>query len=448
MAPSIRKRLLVSLTLFIILALGLSGYALDHAFRHSAETALVEKLKAHFYSLLAASDDDNGKLVMPEQLSDPLFNQLDSGLYAIISTAEQQETWRSPSAVSLNIPTLPKTDTGQFRLQHLNAGGPVLMLSYGIIWEPEEGIERHYQVYVLQSTQTLLSEIAEFRASLWRWFCGIAILLIALQGIIMHWALAPLRRLAKEIQAIEGGQKEQLSDRYPAELTTVTHNLNVLIKNERHQRQRYRDTLADLAHSLKTPLAILRGLTLKSGNREEDQQSLSEQLARMDEIVSHQLQRASAKTGRSNPLSIPPVRLKPLADKLLRTLSKVYADKAVETVNNIADNFNYRADERDLLEVLGNLLDNAFKACNRHVSITAQSDQRQLVISINDDGGGIPEAQLSQVLGRGNRADTRHPGQGLGLTVAQDIIQSYHGKLTLGRSRLGGAQVQVELPLT
>lgn len=453
MAPSINRRLLTSLTLFVVLALGLSGYALDHSFRSSAETALTEKLKAHFYSLLAATDDKDGKLVMPESLSDPLFNQIGSGLYAIIINQKQQETWRSSSAISLNLPEAPKPSTGQFHFQHLQSetDNPLFLLSYGIIWEPEEGLESHYQIYLLQSTLPMQAEISQFRGSLWRWFSAIAVILIALQSIIMRWGLSPLRQLASELDDIESGKKEQLNGRYPSELEGVTHNLNILIENERRQRQRYRDSLADLAHSLKTPLAILRGLRFNTTSSQaiaENQQNLAEQVTRMDEIVSHQLQRANAKTVASNTLSMPAVTLAPLAEKLLRTLNKVYADKGIETNCTIAADLCYCADERDLMEILGNLLDNAFKASRSNVSVSASTHNQWLTITIDDNGDGIPIELRNTVLNRGNRADTQHPGQGLGLTVANDIIKNYRGELTLEDSELGGARVRIELPLS
>ena len=453
MTPSIHRRLLFSLTLFVVLALALSGYALDQSFRNSTEAALAEKLKAHFYTLLAATDDKDGQLVMPESLSDPLFNQIDSGLFALITNPQQQEVWRSPSAVSLALPQLTEAQTGHFLFQHLQSrtGTPLFSLSYGIIWEPEEGLENHYQIYLLQSTLPMQAEISQFRGSLWRWFSAIAAILIILQSIIMRWGLSPLRQLASELNDIESGKKEQLNGHYPSELEGVTHNLNVLIENERRQRQRYRDSLADLAHSLKTPLAILRGLRFNPTDSKalmQDEQSLAEQVTRMDEIVSHQLQRASAKTIANNPLSMPAVSLAPLVDKLLRTLNKVYADKDIKTSNTIISSLTYCADERDLMEVFGNLLDNAYKASQNRVLINANTTNHRLEINIEDDGNGIPAELRQAVLDRGNRADTQHPGQGLGLAVALDILKSYRGNLIVESSELGGTKVRIELPLS
>lgn len=450
---SIKSRLLLSLTVFVALSLGVSGFALDRSFRNSVETALQQKLKANFYSLLAVADAEKGELMMPELLPDPLFNRIESGLYAIIKNQLDEELWRSPSAITLS--SLPTTAArlGQFRFD-----GPVssqkkgyYQLSYALIWELENGEERHYHIYLLQGAQAAMSEIAEFRSSLWRWFGAIGIILLFIQGSIMHWGLKPLRKLASDLQAIENGQQEQLTDNYPSELQNVTQNLNILIDNERRQRQRYRDTLADLAHSLKTPLAVLRGLNSNTSiNTPDNKHNIDEQITRMDDIVSHQLHRASNKTpNTTSTLSMQPVALAPLTDKLLRSLSKVYADNQITSHNLIPADLTLRADEGDLLEVFGNLLDNAFKASAKQVVISVQSSNlKTLLISIEDDGPGIAEQQRQTVLQRGGRADTQHPGQGIGLTVAQDILNSYQAQLQIESSKLGGAKILIEFPRT
>jgi len=446
---SINSRLLLSLTLFVALSLGLSGFALDSAFRSSAETALEEKLKANFYTLLADTDAEQGELVMPEQLQDPLFNRIESGLYAVINDQHGKQLWRSPSAVTqTSLPTAP-AQIGQFQF---SAPSSILntayyQLSYAIIWELENGEERHYHIHLLQSAEPVMAEIAEFRTSLWRWFSAIGIILLLIQGSIMRWGLRPLRKLAHELQDIETGQQQQLTDNYPSELENVTHNLNLLIDNESRQRQRYRDTLADLAHSLKTPLAVLRGLN-SNQNKPDNTQNIDEQITRMDDIVNHQLQRASSKTTDTiNTLAMQPVTLAPLADKLLRTMNKVYADNHTNSENRIDTDIQLRVDERDLMEVLGNLLDNAFKASKQQVVINADtSKEKILLISIEDDGDGIPEQQRHSVLQRGGRADTQHSGQGIGLAVVQDILNSYQAHLHIDKSALGGAKIQIEFP--
>jgi len=450
---SINSRLLLSLTLFVALSLGLSGYALDRSFRSSVEAALEEKLKAHFYALLADTNDEQGQLVMPEHLQDPLFNRIESGLYAVISDADDHELWRSSSAITLTSLPILNAQTGRFQLTPPTnkQKDALFVLSYGIIWELETGGERQYHIYLLQSAQPVIAEISEFRSALWRWFSTIGIVLLLIQGSIMRWGLRPLRQLANELHSIESGQQEQLTGDYPSELENVTHNLNLLIDNERRQRQRYRDTLADLAHSLKTPLTILRGLSNNANDGPETQQNLNEQITRMNDIISHQLLRASHNSA-AHTLSMQPVALAPLADKLLRTLNKVYADKSVKSQLQIDEHTSLRADEHDLMEVFGNLLDNAFKACRQQVIMRAEQcthDGKQfLIISIEDDGNGIPPEQRHAVLQRGGRADTQHPGQGIGLSVAQDILSSYQAQLNIDNAKLGGALLRIDFPLS
>lgn len=441
---SINSRLLISLSLFIALSLGLSGFALDSAFRSSVETALEEKLKAHFYTLLADTDASDNELLMPEQLKDPLFNQIDSGLYAVINDQQGNELWRSPSAIALQ--TLPgrTAQIGSFEFNPPDSS-PFYRLSYGIIWELENDGEQQFHLHLLQNAEPVTAQMKEFRTSLWQWFVGIAVILLLLQGAIMRWGLSPLRGLAQELQAIESGQQSQLTGCYPIELKNVTQNLNLLIDHERSQRQRYRDTLADLAHSLKTPLSILRGLNNTSPDAAQ-QNTIDEQIRRMDDIINHQLQRASHKASSThNPLSMPPLELAELSDKLLRSLHKVYADKHIHSENQIDHDTQVRADARDLMEVLGNLLDNAFKACQQQVRISARRQQSTLLIYIEDDGEGIPQQRRQQVLKRGGRADTRNPGQGIGLAVALDILNSYQAQLRISDSELGGAKFEIIL---
>lgn len=444
---SIKSRLLLSLTLFIALSLGLSGFALDRAFRSSVEAALQEKLKANFYSLLADSDAEQNTLVMPAQLQDPRFNQIDSGLYAFINDKHGNRLWHSPSAITLQPSPNQAASIGHFRFSP-PTNDQFYRLSYGIIWELENDDEREYHVYLLQNATPVTAQLHEFRASLWRWFGGIAVILLVIQGIIMRWGLTPLRHLGKELKAIESGEQSQLTGVYPSELENATHNLNLLIENERRQRQRYHDTLSDLAHSLKTPLAILRGLNSQSLSEAEQRKSLDEQVSRMNDIVSHQLHRASSKASAANQLSMHPIPLASLINKLLRSLQKVYISKSVDAENLINSNLSLRVDEHDLMEIFGNLLDNACKACRQKIRISASQQQGALIISIEDDGEGIAEQQRQNVLERGGRADTQHPGQGIGLAVTQDILNSYQARLSIHDSQLGGAKIDIEFPVS
>lgn len=448
---SLRGRLIASSLSFLVIFLGLTGYALDQAFKNSVERALKEKLKTHLYALLAAADNENNQLSMPTLLQDPEFNRIDSGRYAVI-TQNGKEIWRSPSAVSIDQDISAKAELGRFQLSELTLNNHIYYrFSYGIIWESEEGTETRYDLSILQSKAPTRAEISSFRNTLWIWLGGIGLVLIVTLSAILRWGLSPLPRLAKDLQQIEQGKQDQLSGSYPTELQGVADNLNLLIANERRQRQRYRNTLADLAHSLKTPLAILRGAqpaVRRNGDIDKALHlTIEEQVSRMDQIVSYQLQRA---TTPDTSLTVKPVNLARLSSKLLRTLDKVYAEKMVSVEVHIPAHLQFMGDERDLMEVLGNILDNAFKACHTKVSLSAQlvpqSDPHQLQVSVDDDGAGIEQASRNNIIERGVRADTSQPGQGIGLAVAVEIIRSYQGQLSIQESPLGGARFSFTLP--
>ncbi|MCF7980609.1 MAG: GHKL domain-containing protein [Pseudomonadales bacterium] len=449
--PSLRGRLTLAACLILLSFLGFTGYVLDRAFQHSVENALLERLKTHIYALLTAAEDENGNLIMPTLLQDPEFNRIDSGRYGIIINHNGKEIWRSPSAISLSLPKQTPTTAGAYHLTKTRIGKDNLYrISYGVIWENQNGSESHYTFQVLQNTLPTDAEISGFRQTLWRWLGGLGLLLLAIQGAILRWGLAPLPRLAEDLHRIEQGKQDQLSGNYPSELQPVATNLNLLIANERRQRQRYRNTLADLAHSLKTPLAILRGIVSAQPAtlNNESFTIIDEQINRMDQLVSYQLQRAvSPETS----LSSKPIELMPLALKLIRSLEKVYQDKGVSLQVEIDTPCRFIGDERDLMEVLGNLLDNAFKFCRHRVKLSAKhlttpTGNNRLFINIENDGSPIPTAEQARILQRGARADTSQPGQGIGLAVALEIITSYQGTLAIDQSTLGGALFRVEFP--
>jgi two-component system sensor histidine kinase PhoQ len=270
--------------------------------------------------------------------------------------------------------------------------------------------------------------------------------LLLIQFFLMRWGLSPLHRMARDLKQIETGEKNQLAENYPQELQGVTNNLNVLIETERKQQERYRTTLGDLAHSLKTPLAVIAGImqTLSTKKQDSSEQlaAVEEQLGRMNQIVSYQLQRA-VHSNQSSALARQ-VLVKPVVEKVLDALAKVYRDKSVCVATQLDSKALFYGDERDLLEVLGNVLDNAFKYSRGEVRITtnSESDEFQgLEIVIEDNGYGIGEEKQEFVLQRGARADTLVQGQGIGLAVVTDIVSSYQGTIAVGSSELRGAKI-------
>ena len=422
---------------------------MDRAFRNSIEAGASERLQVQIYLLLAAAEFSDDEFYFLEDLREPRFNQLNSGLYGFISRSSLGELWRSDSAsvFSLADPQVLRQSVQvgetQFSKTMTADNEEYFVLSYGILWE--DGISE-YNFTVMENSAPYYSEISNFRTSLWSWLGGVALLLLLIQFFLMRWGLSPLHRMARDLKRIETGEKNQLAENYPQELQGVTNNLNVLIETERKQQQRYRTTLGDLAHSLKTPLAVIAGimqtLSRKQEGSGEQLGAVEEQLGRMNQIVSYQLQRA-VQSNHSSALARQ-VLVKPVVEKVLDALAKVYRDKSVSVARQLDAEALFTGDERDLLEVLGNVLDNAFKYGRGEVRICTESridDFEGLEVVIDDNGYGISIEKQEFVLQRGARADTLVQGQGIGLAVVTDIVSSYEGTIVVGSSDLGGAKI-------
>ncbi|MFT6114836.1 MAG: two-component system sensor histidine kinase PhoQ [Candidatus Azotimanducaceae bacterium] len=439
----------------LLLFLGLMGLVLDQAFQKSAEQGVSERLMIHIYGLLAVTEVDE-QLSLPEAMQEPSFNVLGSGLFALVFDDEGTELWRSPSALDLR---LEERSAGQlftdlmpgsqrFGRQALLGAGEVFFKSYHVLWQRAE-IQVPYTFVVLETTIPFESEIRGFRNNLWGWLLGVVVLLVLVQWRVMSWGLSPLQKLAQDLKAIEDGDKTSLGGTYPAEIQGVTRNLNLLLASEHQQRERYRTTLGDLAHSLKTPLAILHGASSALGHASDRQsiaamqQTVAEQVARMDEIVGYQLERAV--TSSLSPIKAP-IDVQPLVSRLISALLKVYVDKNLQiNADKVAGSFF--GDQRDLMELLGNVLDNACKYGHQYVGLCIENsiNTSGLQITVDDDGPGIDESDRTRVLTRGTRLDSTVAGQGIGLAVVGEIVSRYGGTVSIQQSPMGGARLVIEL---
>ncbi len=451
---SLQNRLLLAFSILLFVFLGLTGIVLDRAFRDSIEAGAAERLRGQIYLILGEVELADGEFYFLEQLPEPRFSQPDSGLYGFISQRALGELWRSDSARTLQLtePDILMRAIGEgesrFFATVSSRGEELFVFQYGILWE--NGITE-YCFTVMENSTPYYLEIRNFRNDLWSWLGGVAALLLIMQYLLLRWGLLPLQSMARDLKQIEEGRKDRLDRQYPSELQGVTANLNMLIESERKQQQRYRTTLGDLAHSLKTPLAVIAGAMRNlSGSRAEQGlvagtlQTVDEQLGRMNQIVTWQLQRA-VRTAYSSSLGRT-VGVAAVLAKVLSAQKKVYADKAMEVSNHCPPGASFHGDERDLMEILGNVLDNAFKYGESKLCIeVAQPAAGHLRIVVEDDGPGIPEGQQSFVLRRGARADSLSVGAGIGLAVVKDIVSSYRGEIGIGASGMGGARVQLDL---
>lgn len=286
----------------------------------------------------------------------------------------------------------------------------------------------------------------------WSWFSYVLLanllLIIPLLWLAAHWSLRPIGALAAQVRELEAGTRETLNPAPPQELKGLVRNLNLLLDNERQRYTRYRTTLSDLTHSLKTPLAVLQ-TTLRSlrGGRnlsiEQAEPIMLEQISRISQQIGYYLHRASMQADhhalKRDVHSVPA-----LLDGLCSALNKVYQRKGVVLTLDISPEVIFVGEQNDFMEVMGNVLDNACKYCLEFVEISVQQTEKTLLLIVEDDGPGIPENKRDLIFIRGQRADTLRPGQGLGLSLARDIMEQYAGDIHASTSQLGGARMAVE----
>ncbi len=450
---SIASRLLLASALLLPLFLGLTGFFLDRAFENSLEVAERSRLRGHVNLLMSVAEPETknnritGLRVTSVTLSEADFEHPNSGLYGYIFDGQNKPVWHSNSA-ALNSPPdyadIAKSDTpGKmlFSTKHL-FGQPHFVARYTVNWEDAKGNPTPFHFVVIHSTEEYEAELSAYRNELWRWLGTAGIFLLIAQTLILRWGLRPLGKLAVALKAMQSGDTSSIEGEHPKELQRIVSNLNQVLDREQSLRQRYRNSLADLAHSLKTPLAVLQSKINQSATPDNE---LSEQVARMNQVVTYQLQRAVSSQQKG---TFRRTRIEPIAQRLFATLQKVYAAKHMQQELDLAPNSVVAGDEQDVMELVGNLLENAFKYGKHQVRMRSAMEANRLRIDIEDDGPGVPENQRERILERGQRLDTSIPGQGIGLSVAAEIVRSYGGDIRIHTSELGGACFSILMPIT
>jgi two-component system sensor histidine kinase PhoQ len=449
---SLNLRVLLAASAILSSFFGLAGATLDQLYRESAEQALKEQLQGYVYQLIAvASLDKEGHLTMPDNVPDHRFSNISSGVYAQVASNERDWLWRSASMkrLKLDLPQrLPRME--QLGEKLIGPYGEQLYsYSYGVVWSDVKEPGQAYTFTVVQDLDEFNAALSAFRQNLWGTLGGVAILLLAVQGIILRWGLLPLKHAADELSAIEAGSQNRLKGKFPPELEGLTSNINALLAHQHEHLERYRKTLGDLAHSLKTPLAILQSAVENKNEKQDLSTVIEEQVERMNQITGYQLQRAAA-SGWT--ILTAPIMVNELIGKVMNGLQKVYAEKMIETNYKSMKPVEYHGDEGDLMEIVGNIADNAFKWCKKRVYISAenivrsQDNQWDLMISVEDDGPGVSPDMVDYVMKRGRRADNDIPGHGIGLSIVSDIVRVYGGVMEIDKSRWGGAKVNIWLP--
>ncbi|HWS39942.1 MAG TPA: ATP-binding protein [Arenimonas sp.] len=458
-ALSLHARQLISASLGLIAFLGLTGISLDQAFQSSLVNSLEDRMASYAHVFWDEIEFDKNGLIVDKwiDLPDARLKAYRSGLYAQVTG--KHDTWQS-TKVSHSMFSLPKLQIGKLGTPDQFSGPVNLQISedlsinayqYTATKElPTPNGSEIVSLRIYQDEDEIFKQVAEFRRSIWVYLGFAGLLLVLVQIIILRWSLQPLRILESDMHALQLGKQQRLMKAYPLELKPISSSINALIDSERSNLELSRNTLADLAHSLKTPLAVLQTQSEHITDPEEFKREVATQLSRMNDIVSYQLSRAS-RAGHT--LYSAPIDILPHAEIIVKSLEKIYASKGVYCEFEINEISQFSGELGDLQELLGNFLENAFKWANKRVLLTIHpvhehgAKRPGLFISIEDDGPGIAPEDINKILQRGVRGDERVQGHGIGLAIVQDIIKSYNGTLSVDQSvELSGAKFTISLP--
>ncbi len=441
---SLRLRLVVLAVLLLSVSLGLVGFALDAAFHRSSEAGLRARMESLVYLVLGAADvADDGTLAMEENPGDPRLDQPGSGVYAGVHGDGQQ--WVSSSSLGIELPGLSGVKSGETQFAGPTADAGFYVYRYGVSWELEDGVMLPFTVTIFVHSDVIQPELRAFRTGLWRSLGLTGILLVLAQLVLLTLGLGPLRRITRDISAIESGKKKRLEDSYPQELEPLKRNLNHLLDTEKANQVRYRNALDSLAHSLKTPLSVIRSSLPMDAT--EKSRVMEQAVADMQRLIATRLQRAATSTRRSMSSG---VDVKTQVKRLVQSLGRVYSQKLIKMDVIIPPGLMFYGEQRDLLELAGNLLDNAYKYGGGTVRLSANAidpnDPRAgITLLVEDDGPGIAEDKCEMLLQRGVRGDERVDGHGLGLAIVLEIVGAYNGEVSITESDLGGVRISVSL---
>ena len=450
---SLAKRLFASAAVWSISILLVAGLILSNLYRRSAEQAFDERLGVYLRAIVAdvATPGDDTR-TEPGQLGDPQFELSLSGWYWQITPLSQQNA-KVKASRSLFAARLPRLEAlgvpaqlGEYRRG--TAPGPdgrAIRIVERVIETDEEG---RFLIQVAAGTDQLESDIHRFEYALAATFLLLALALMLSTAAQVRFGLAPLRRLGGEVSAIRRGDSERIEGAFPPDLAPLAGEINLLISSNREIVERARTQVGNLAHALKTPLSVI------ANEADADASPLAakmrEQAGMMRDQLNYYLDRARV-AARSNMVGAA-TEVVPVVESLIRTFQKIHRDGVPSFEAELTCAPRFRGEAQDLQEMVGNLLDNAGKWATSRVVLTLGLETggaglpEFLILSVDDDGPGLPADLREQAVKRGRRLDETKPGSGLGLSIVADLAAVHAGEFTLADSPLGGLRARLRLP--
>lgn len=442
---SLRLRLLILAAIAITIALLISGLALSGLFAQHVEEREYTDLANHqgqIISGLAVGAD--GRIFLGTPLADPRFLKPNGGLYWQLQTADgARQRSRSLWDTELRLPADPLGDGEAHRHRIAGPGRSELLALERRVTIGPDTAPQAARVIVAVDRHDLETAIAQFRRML---ALSLGILGAALLGALVaqvQVGLRPLATLRVALQDVRAGAIKQIAGRFPTEIQPLVADLNALLDQQRLNNQRARDRAADLAHGFKTPLAIL--LTVSRDLQHQGHSSPAREIDTQVEAMSRHVRRelARARTVGAQSVGQSAIEVEPIVSKVMTTLGRITRDRGLTWTGTVAGDARFFGDANDLLEIVGNLADNATKWATTKICVHAGMTGDGLELVVEDDGPGVPEDAYADMLVRGRRLDEATDGSGIGLSIVERIVEAYGGSLDVGRSALGGLRVAI-----
>jgi signal transduction histidine kinase len=445
------KRGSIAASLFLLsvgwlaVALVATAFLLTELYSRALDTSLVETLEFHIESLTDLSLISDSLRSEDIRIADPRFDRTGSGWYWAIRDEQGSLLNFSNSYVGMVLGPLP----GAF--DETNTKTAVLDDPFGIKVRVVERLvtvnEVPLHIMVTGSLDEILSLVEEFRGQTLIVLGAVAIMLAVMSTIVARLALRPLGLLRREVEKVREGEAASVTGQYPAELAPLSEEINELLRANAQIVERARNQVGNLAHGLKTPIAVLRN-EAGADKKNPLAKVVTTETEKMSQLVTAYLDRArlatrSAVVGKkADPTHV--------MLRLTRVMQKLNPRVTIAMVRPDASLPWFRGDEGDLEEMAGNLLDNACKWAKSSIGVTVVAERADgvtnLLIKIDDDGPGLTEEEAIKVLRRGVRLDEKTPGSGLGLDIVKELVDVYGGSLQLKRSVLGGLLAELRLP--
>jgi signal transduction histidine kinase len=435
---SIQARLSTGLLFSLIIAFSAFWLLVSINIQFLAEAYITSRLVHDAETLLGTLDfDKDGNMTIDDLRIDRVYNQPFSGHYYVISTDAQtigsRSLWDHP---------LRHIDVNTGEQLRTKQPGPeaqsLLVISRGYSKQGNQ-----LTVSLAEDLNPINKNIIEFQY----WFAALALgmllLLVIFQAIILRRSLLPITGIHTELKSLEQGKLEKLSTDSPAELRPLINEVNHLLAVMEQRLRRSRDALSDLAHAIKKPLTVIQQQTNNNDSAEAAKNTIMKQTNEIYQLTDRILKRARL-AGHSHSGAL--FSFSEDLPALITTLEMMHPNKTVRLSTDIPADINCPIDRQDMLELLGNILDNAYKWAHHNIMLSASNIDLNFHICIEDDGPGADPDKINELSQRGVRLDEKIAGHGFGLAIAADMVNDYGGEIRFQRSdKLGGFRADINL---